>query len=456
MDSERGRVCGKLPVEIIERVLSFLPVPALCKMRSVCKSWRELMSRPGFHDLCDLNGPRNEYMLMWRGNARDLRRGAIDPGFTGMLCFLDVDSRRWYSIQASELPRVCACGNEMETRLIAVHDGLVCELTAYPGTDGDNLALVLSDPVAKTRRMLPSPPLPHGALSPLPKIVTIADDATGSYKVFLLNSLRDPKPLLRVYEHKSSTAEWLERRNLPTRIEGLWAISAVTLQQTVFVSNRTEHAHGFDEIKLLSYNVQEDTWTEVWNGLRVYRSIRDETLVVSHSRLFSIMWTNDHRSGSECPWFPSICDCSALANWESFHHDSPDRTLFEVYEVLIAEKSRKLVVQLTNVQLQQIFGSNDPDFDVACGFPCYDSNGRCSSIVLVSKETGQIRRFHLATGSVDVLPAHPLLPTEEPAPVASYACDSYWYDATTTKLNLRNLLAKPRTTGTSTAWRLLQ
>lgn len=81
-----------------------------------------------------------------------------------------------------------------------------------------------------------------------------------------------------------------------------------------------------------------------------------------------------------------------------------------MYEVLIAEKGRKPVVQLTDVQLRQIFGSDDPDFGVACGFPCYGSDGMCSSIILVSDNTGQIRRYYLATGAVDVLPAHPLAP----------------------------------------------
>lgn len=57
MDSERGRVSGNLPVEVIDRMLSFLP--ALCRMQSVCKSWRELMSSPEFHDLRDLKGLRD-------------------------------------------------------------------------------------------------------------------------------------------------------------------------------------------------------------------------------------------------------------------------------------------------------------------------------------------------------------------------------------------------------------
>ena len=151
MDSMRGNGCGKLPAEIIERMPSFLPVNALCRMRLVCKSWREMMTTPRFHDLCDLNGPRNVYLFMWKKNVRGLR------GIDKMLCLFDVDTRRWYSIQASKLPRVCARGNV--TQLIAVHDGLICELTSLPDIDEGNLALTLSDPVAKTRRICSQPHL---------------------------------------------------------------------------------------------------------------------------------------------------------------------------------------------------------------------------------------------------------------------------------------------------------
>jgi hypothetical protein len=32
-----------LPVDMVERVLSFLPVPELCRYRSVCKKWNTLI-----------------------------------------------------------------------------------------------------------------------------------------------------------------------------------------------------------------------------------------------------------------------------------------------------------------------------------------------------------------------------------------------------------------------------
>lgn len=56
MDSDEG--VKELPPEILERVLAPLPVPVLCRLRSVCKAWNELICKPSFHNLHDLNEKR--------------------------------------------------------------------------------------------------------------------------------------------------------------------------------------------------------------------------------------------------------------------------------------------------------------------------------------------------------------------------------------------------------------
>lgn len=215
MDSSGRRVSGELPVEIMERVLSFLSVPVLCRLRSVCKTWNELIGNSSFHDLCDRNGKNDAYLFLWREDW-DSVRGAVAPGFTGTFSFLDLDAGRWYSIQATKLPRVSGCGNELETRLMAMDDGLVCELTTLQGTER-NFALTLSDPVAKTRRTLPAPPKFYCEGDGIPHIVTVVDDVTRSYKVFLVNNLcktREGTALPRVCVHDSFADKWRGLRNL--------------------------------------------------------------------------------------------------------------------------------------------------------------------------------------------------------------------------------------------------
>lgn len=53
MDSRRV-VCSKLPLDVIEHVLSFLSVPDLCRQsRVVCKAWDELVGKARLRDLSD-------------------------------------------------------------------------------------------------------------------------------------------------------------------------------------------------------------------------------------------------------------------------------------------------------------------------------------------------------------------------------------------------------------------
>ena len=169
-------------------------------------------------------------------------------------------------------------------------------------------------------------------------------------------------------------------------------------------------------MRILSFNLEKDTLTDVWRSFSFYRCIEGERLVVSDGRLFLLLWTLCRRHSEMKTHFLVSVIGPTQSHCSNPYLDYPE-TLFEVYEVLIVEKSRKLVVQLTKVQLQQIFGSDDPDIDVAYGFPWYGSNGMCSSVALVCKKTGHIRRYYLATKLVDVLPEHPLLQTsEEPPP----------------------------------------
>ena len=119
-------------MEICERVLSYLPVPALCKRRAVCKAWNEVASKPNFLDLCDLNGSNIAHLFVPRHSfGYDLRRG--HDAYWRTMCFLDLNERRWYTIPADEsvLASTDACN---VSRLVAVDDGLVCELSAFAGT----------------------------------------------------------------------------------------------------------------------------------------------------------------------------------------------------------------------------------------------------------------------------------------------------------------------------------
>jgi hypothetical protein len=98
-----------LPPDILERVLSFVPVPSLCRFRAVCQGWRELLRKPSFHDLCDRNGKKDKYLFV----SRYLASGSIP-----------------------------------------------CELNHTYRDTVSCTQLFISNPVTKTRRELPAPPIP--------------------------------------------------------------------------------------------------------------------------------------------------------------------------------------------------------------------------------------------------------------------------------------------------------
>jgi hypothetical protein len=48
MDDLAVELWSALPPEIVERVLTFLSAPALCRFRTVCKRWNVLICKPEF------------------------------------------------------------------------------------------------------------------------------------------------------------------------------------------------------------------------------------------------------------------------------------------------------------------------------------------------------------------------------------------------------------------------
>lgn len=73
---------SELPPEILERVLSFVPSPSLCRFRAVCRKWRELLCKTSFHELCDCNGKKEKYLFVSRYLSSECTEWClIDPDF---------------------------------------------------------------------------------------------------------------------------------------------------------------------------------------------------------------------------------------------------------------------------------------------------------------------------------------------------------------------------------------
>lgn len=60
MDNMNVKLWTRLPKDVVERVLSFLSVPVLCRFRTVCKRWNSLIRDPKFGYLCDQHARQQE------------------------------------------------------------------------------------------------------------------------------------------------------------------------------------------------------------------------------------------------------------------------------------------------------------------------------------------------------------------------------------------------------------
>lgn len=378
MEMNEG-VWSRMPSELIERVLSLLPVPVLCRFRSVCKTWRQLFRTPSFLDLCDRNGTPKEYLFLARclSDPDDGLVCSIDEAMT----FLDIEAGRWYWIKSEHWRHYSfALPHESsETRLLAMDESLVCEFTALPDDPNKGYAIFISDPIAKTAAV-ELPPVPSyrysRETSGLPTSMTIdVDKVAYTFKVFLNCDLR-------WYVYESSIGVW---RDLGTIPDFQHAEVKKSSTPTIFhgILYTIAWLPSASKFVVFSYNLQTDEWRAL-PGLRIPSHYYDPQLLVVGNRLFAVS-----------------CVSSNVPNSE-----------FEVMEVLVGKNEARVVVHIPNARLLEYFDEGLP-FCVF-GFPIVDSQGVCKAIVLKSDLSGKLVMYEMACGEVEVLPAHPMGPAPVP------------------------------------------
>ena len=190
----------RLSVELEERVLSFLPVPDVCRCRAVCKSWDYLTSTPEFCSLSRYNAARSHTRYIV---GRVVRRVESEPEFHGWV-ILDLDGERWYRInhdyspfgsrvegieakKPEEADEDTLDENYYDVGFVAAHQGLVCEFLPHSlEAEGPRINVynpVTREPVAE---MLDVPD--HCVADASRGIVNIvADGVEDKFKLFFIN-----------------------------------------------------------------------------------------------------------------------------------------------------------------------------------------------------------------------------------------------------------------------------
>lgn len=198
-----------LPLEVLGCVLSFLQLLVLCRFRTVCKDWNDLVCSPSFHDLYEQNGKRyREVVFLTRFEDSDLY-SRLNPDMKWKTGFLDLTERRWYAMDRS-------ADQDLEARVAAMDEGLVVEFCCEDDTlvrDYDETptaeCLQIANPVTKSH--LPwflDPPFPVCPRNDeLPTLVVAADRASRSFRLFLMTNNGPYSQFMYAYQPSTNIEE---------------------------------------------------------------------------------------------------------------------------------------------------------------------------------------------------------------------------------------------------------
>ncbi|KAG0598436.1 hypothetical protein M758_12G073300 [Ceratodon purpureus] len=309
----RPALWSQLPFEILKKVLLFVPVPNLCRFRSVSKRWNQLIGSHEFGAQCaqkvkqHATGQVSDFIvLQYTHYAR------IGPHRKRrQFCFLDLNSRRW-SRHSNATDGVW---DSFDYPSVDMDGGLVVGSNYEEGCGGPVIALVVSNlTTPNTRKELPSPPDHPISLnrSHFCLLNLVVDNSTQNFTVFLI-SFADWKfmkianlhtilvenpmflyyPILRVYN--SVTNEWRTLTNpsqtCSERKSDLKPVSIVMLQDFphILFTSRLYRNGDFDlgyEFLLWRYNLHKDLWEDMH-----CRPDHSGKLIVSANRLFLVGWS---------------------------------------------------------------------------------------------------------------------------------------------------------------------
>jgi hypothetical protein len=357
-----------LPCELVERILTFLSVPALCRFGIVCKSWNSLICSPEFRASCAEHARQDAEFIVVRE----------EKGWS----LLDLVARRWYSIQRDE---EAVFGPLVTVGALAMDGGLVCQYLF----GSRSAAVVVSNPIAKT-----STRLPPCTASIDPVVDMVVDTIAHSYKVFLIPNVAT-EPLMVIYE--SITNQWRSSTLRHTSLIGFpfRASCSVFLDGLMYVLMSPSTPWVAQDDFLWRYNHVEDTWENTFVNLHHIRSFHYPQLIVSDDRLFLAYWVQKP---------PDLSD--ARLRYESWPWAN-DIWWYEISEVHLGDRVCSKVFEMSEADMRQVL---DVPKVVNRKFLSVQLKafGCCRSIVLLCMSTGMSIVYDLSTSLWETLPVKPL------------------------------------------------
>lgn len=394
---------SKLPFEILERVLSFLPAPDLCRYRSVCKKWKSLIRKPTFVAACMRNVKDSDGSFIVARYYRHKRPDVVssEPSdFERGVSIFDFKAKRWFTVLKDDERRTYS-------EDLVVDGGLVCQYKWQPRVWGNMVwPLIVYNPLENTTKTIEGTILHYYFGYDIPNMALVVDSLTRKYKIFLMRGPQcifahpmDPRePYMIVFD--SATREWALSLNQPPDLpqESPDRFTRMCLC-VVAHQNKLYTLAMFDvyEHQICCYNISQDVWEDL--GIRFH--LRDKLffpqLIVSGDRLFLVTWSLE------------------VENW------TPERDWqLEVYEIMIPERTHVRIFGMTNAAVLQIFGRKSAEKIHKYKHPEVNAFIFGNSVVLMAKRTGILIMFDMVTRLLDSLPPNPSRPPAD----EGYSCEA--------------------------------
>lgn len=274
---------SELQPEILENILSFLPLRALVSCRGVCKRWKKIIGATPtiFKELEDKpvkDSHKKVYSLVTPNAFGTVKIAPQD------WTLIDFWEGRWCTLEDKFLNQ-CLEGMEAfhERRTVASGGSLICVL--YVGLQQDDHAMVVCNPVAETAKQLPPLTL-HTCYSngKLNSAVIMVELENLQYKIFVINDFNKKAPASsRMHVFESSAQQWQILCNPPA---DCIAVSSYIMFRGLLY---TLFWDGMGHI-LVTYDIHGNKWNEV--DVQLPESLRVPQLAVACDRLFMMAGRN--------------------------------------------------------------------------------------------------------------------------------------------------------------------
>lgn len=260
-------VWSRTPEHIIERILAFLPVEDLLRMRKVCRKWRcDILTVGSFRALHKDVSPRQQPWFLASTSKRSF------------LAY-DVSTHKWNALSVLELPGKLP---DPDLKVIASSEGLVCygfrwgELTS---TDH----LYICNPITRVWRHLPQHPektVDHFGMK--------YDGRTNSYKILTMNVAASGGTIGSVTIYESASNQWTSGA-VPNSNVHLSRAPMVWCGDRVYFMDRIQ-----PWCEMYVFNVEHSTWHEL--KAMSPQFFENPCLVACNERLFMLGLRSDgHR-----------------------------------------------------------------------------------------------------------------------------------------------------------------